>query len=141
MIPSHRLRFDMPDWTFTCLLLAAGGSAGTLSRYWLGRAVTEAQTARWPELEFPVGTLFINVSGSIALGFLAAICAGEPSRRTWYLLLGTGFCGGFTTFSTFSLETYELIRDGRLLAASAYSLGSVAAGILGVWCAMKAMGR
>lgn len=131
----------MPDWTFTCLLLAAGGSAGTIARYSLGRAVSAAQSARWPELEFPAGTFLINVTGSIALGFLAAMCANEPSRRTWYLLLGTGFCGGFTTFSTFSLESYELLRDGRLLAASAYSLGSLAAGVLGVWCAMKAMGK
>lgn len=131
----------MPDWMWTCLLLAAGGSAGTLARYWLGRAVAGIQTARWPELEFPLGTFLINVSGSLALGFLAAFCYGEPARRHWYLLLGTGFCGGFTTFSAFSLETYELLRDGRLILALGYAFGSVAAGVLGVWCAMRAMGK
>jgi CrcB protein len=128
----------MPDWTWTCLLLAAGGGAGTLARYWLGRAGAEIQTARWPELEFPVATLLINVSGSLLLGFLAVLW---EKNRMWYLLLGTGFCGGFTTFSTFSLETWELLKSDRLVAASGYALGSVVAGVFGVWCAMKLMGR
>ena len=133
----------MPEWIATSMLLAAGGSAGTLSRYWFGRLVAEFQRARWPDLEFPFATLLINVSGSLLLGFLAALCLGhvDPARRNGYLLLGTGFCGGFTTFSTFSLESFELLRDGKLWAATAYALGSVIAGILGVWLAMRAMGR
>jgi len=133
----------MPDWLLTCVLLAAGGGAGTLGRYWLGRLVVEFQNARWPGLEFPFGTFLINVAGSLALGFIAALCIGheEPSRRHWYLLLGAGFCGGFTTFSAFSLETYELIHDGKSIRAGAYVMGSVAAGVLGVWCAMRAMGK
>lgn len=133
----------MPDWLLTCVLLAAGGTVGTLSRYWIGRLVAEVQQARWPGVEFPFGTFLINVLGSIVLGFIAALCLDHagPSRRTWYLLLGTGFCGGFTTFSTFSLETYELLRDGRLAHSLIYALGSVAAGVLGVWCAMRVMGK
>ena len=130
----------MPDWVLTCVLLATGGAVGTLSRYWLGRLVVELQQARWPGIEFPFGTFLINMSGSILLGFLAVLCA-EPSRRSYYLLLGTGFCGGFTTFSTFSLETFEMLRDGRLAHALIYALGSVAAGVLGVWCAMRMMGK
>lgn len=130
----------MPEWIQTCLLLAAGGAAGTLARYFGGQGVKDIQTARWPDLEFPFGTFLINVTGSVALGFLAAWCV-EPSRRNWYLLLGTGFCGGFTTFSTFSLETYELLRDGKLGFAMLYAAGSVVAGVFGVWCAMKAMER
>lgn len=129
----------MPEWLATSLLLAAGGSVGTLSRYWLGRLVAEFQRARWPDLEFPVATFLINVSGSILLGFLAALCLSniDPARRNWYLLLGTGFCGGFTTFSTFSLESYVLIHDGKPGFALVYMLGSVVAGVLGVWFAMR----
>jgi CrcB protein len=78
------------------------------------------------------------VSGSLLLGFLAVLW---EKNRMWYLLLGTGFCGGFTTFSTFSLETWELLKSDRLVAASGYALGSVVAGVFGVWCAMKLMGR
>jgi CrcB protein len=131
----------MPDWLRTCLLLAAGGGAGTLARYWLGRGVAAMQKARWPELEFPIGTFLINVLGSLALGVLAALFLNhpDPSRRNWYLLLGTGFCGGFTTFSTFSLEAYELLRDERWIAALVYVVGSVAAGVLAVWFAVRVL--
>ena len=120
-----------------------GGGAGANARYWFGRAVVEWQTHRFPRLEFPWGTFLINVSGSIILGFVAAawLHHHDPARRNWYLLLGTGFCGGFTTFSTFSFETFELLQDGKLLAAAAYALGSVAAGLLGVMLAVKLAGK
>jgi len=129
----------MPDWLTTCFLLAGGGAAGTIARYWLGLLVVQVQRARWPELEYPWGTFLINLSGSVLLGFLAALFLHhpDPSRRNLYLLLGTGFCGGYTTFSTFSLESFELIRDGKLPAAAAYMAGSVLAGVLGVWLAMR----
>lgn len=131
----------MPDWLTTCLLLAAGGSIGTIARFWLGTLVAQIQRSRWPDLEYPWGTFLINVSGSMLLGVLAASFLGhpDPSRRNWYLLLGAGFCGGFTTFSTFSLESFELIRDGKPWAALAYALGSVIAGVIGVWIAMRLM--
>jgi CrcB protein len=131
----------MPDWLATCGLLAGGGAVGTLARYWLGVLVKQVQQTRWPQLEFPFATLFINVSGSMILGFVAAyfLSHPEPARRNanLYLLLGTGFCGGFTTFSTFSLEAFELIRDERWWSAIAYTLGSVVAGIVGVWLALR----
>ncbi|HXD88742.1 MAG TPA: fluoride efflux transporter CrcB [Urbifossiella sp.] len=131
----------MPDWLATCGLLAGGGAVGTLARYWLGVLVKQVQQARWPLLEFPVATLLINVSGSMILGFVAAyfLSHPDPARRSanLYLLLGAGFCGGFTTFSTFSLEAFELIRDERWGSAIAYTLGSVVAGIFGVWLALR----
>jgi CrcB protein len=131
----------MPAWLLTLLahpvtLLAVGGGAGANARYWLGRLVAQLQGP----VEFPWATFLINVSGSAVLGLVAGQFLGhphDPVRRNWYLLLGTGFCGGFTTFSTFSLETLELLRDGKPGAAAGYVLGSVLAGLLGVWLAMR----
>jgi CrcB protein len=143
----------MPDWlisffTHPITLLAVGGGAGTNARYWLGHYVAEWQVRRFGEIEFPWATFFINVAGSVLLGFVAAAylhqtgpAHSDPVKRNWYLLLGTGFCGGFTTFSTFSFETLELLRDGKTWAALAYSLGSVAVGLLGVWAALKCAGK
>ncbi len=106
----------MPEWfvafaVHPVTLLMVGGGAGANARYWLGRWIRELQG----ETAFPWATFAINVSGSVALGFVAALCANHPdeSRKNWALLLGTGFCGGFTTFSAFSLETLELLRAGE----------------------------
>lgn len=130
----------MPDWfvafvTHPATLLAVGGGAGANARFWLGRWIRELQG----EVAFPWATFAINVSGSVILGLVAAAFLNHPdeSRRNWYLLLGTGFCSGYTTFSTFSLEALELIRDGRTGTAAAYVFGSVAAGLLGVWLAVR----
>jgi CrcB protein len=140
----------MPDWLLSFLthpvtILFLGGGAGTNARYWFGRFVAELQTARFPELEFPWGTLAINVSGSIILGAVAAWFYGFPTptgppgpiSRNWYLLLATGFCGGFTTFSTFSLETVQLLHDGKVESALGYVLASVVAGVVGLWLAVR----
>jgi CrcB protein len=138
----------MPDWLIAfavhpATLLAIGGGAGANARYWLGRLIAEWQLRRFERVEFPWGTFVINVSGSVVLGLVAALWLNhhDPARRNWYLLLGTGFCGGFTTFSTFSYETFQLIQDGKLWAAIAYALGSVAAGLLGVIVAVKLVGK
>jgi CrcB protein len=132
----------MPEWFITFVthpatLVMFGGGVGANARYWLGQFVAPYQTAR-----FPWATFAINVSGSLVLGFLAALFRKHPdaSVRLWYVLLGTGFCGGFTTFSTFSLETLELMQEGRPWVAAGYVLGSVAAGVFGVWLALKLLG-
>jgi CrcB protein len=133
----------MLDWLQLALLhpvtlLMVGGGVGANARYWLGAAVR----ALHAESPFPWATFCINVSGSVVLGFVAALFMNHPdaSRRTWYLLLGTGFCGGFTTFSTFSMETLELLREDRPWTAVWYVGGSVVAGVLGVWLALKLVG-
>jgi CrcB protein len=134
----------MPDWLTTTLLLMLGGGAGANARFWLGRAV-----AWWQgPVEFPWATFVINVSGSVILGLVAGTFLHQqhplhpdPVKRNWYLLLGPGFCGGYTTFSTFSLEALELLQDGRRWAAAGYVAGSVAAGLVGVWLAVRWAGR
>jgi CrcB protein len=123
-------------------LLMLGGGAGANARYWLGRYIAGWQLRHFDRVEFPWATFVINVAGSVILGFVASAWLNhpDPARRNWYLLLGTGFCGGFTTFSTFSYETLKLVQDGKTGAAAAYALGSVAAGLLGVWLAVKLAG-
>ena len=118
----------MPDW----LVVVLGGGAGALARY----AVGHWASARYPQalLDFPWHTFGINVLGSFVLGLVAVWCRDRP---TWFLLLGTGFCGGFTTFSTFSVELLTLLEKDRPAAAAAYAGGSVAAGLLGAALAVR----
>jgi CrcB protein len=90
--------------------------------------------ARWIGEVFPWGTLLINVTGSFVIVFFAELTGSEgrilasPELRTLFMV---GICGGYTTFSSFSLQTLNLARDGEWLAASAYILGSVMICLLG----------
>jgi CrcB protein len=112
------------------LLLILGGGLGTYLRYIVGRWFGSQPWAQ----SFPYGTLFINVTGSFILAATATIVLERlsPSYEDWYLLIGTGFCGGYTTFSTFEWETYRLIRDGSWWYALGNVAGSVLAGFVGV---------
>ena len=109
----------------TLLVVAVGGAAGALSRYW---AVGWVQALAG--IGFPWGTLAVNAAGSLALGFtlvwLQSI-APSPGLRD---LIAVGFLGSFTTFSTFSWETLALIREGAWARAGTYALGSVVVCVL-----------
>ena len=120
------------------VLITVGGALGCCLRFliskWIGGQL-------WGQ-SFPYGTLVVNVSGSFILGVTAVMCLERlpPEYQDWYLLIGTGFCGGFTTFSTFEWETFKLIRDGSWWLALANVLGSVAAGFLGILLAVILVG-
>jgi len=116
------------------LLLMLGGAVGTYARYSLSRWFN-AQP--WGQT-FPYGTLVVNVSGSFLLGVVYVLFMNRlpPDARDWYLLFGTGFCGGYTTFSTFELETFQLVRNGSWGLALLNVGGSVAAGFVGVFLAV-----
>lgn len=115
------------------LLLFAGGGAGAILRYALGLWVAARTPPAWPW-----GTLAVNVAGCFAIGVVATLADEHawvgPGAR---LLLVSGLLGGFTTFSTFGLETWELVTDGHAVGAAANVLASIAAGLAavfaGVW--------
>ena len=105
------------------LLLAAGGALGSLARYWLSGVVSDRVST------FPLGTMAVNVSGCFVIGVLAALSL----RTEWRLFLIYGFCGGYTTFSSFGLQTLELARDGEWLYVAVNVIGSNVACLLAVY--------
>jgi CrcB protein len=106
-------------------LVAVAGAIGALARFVLDGAVK----ARWATA-IPAGTLLINVSGSLLLGVLTGLVLfqGEPS--TVRTIAGTGFCGGYTTFSTASFETVRLLQQGRGGLATVYGVGTLGVTVL-----------
>jgi len=113
------------------LAVAVGGALGTTARYFLSGVVANAfgQT-------FPWGTFIINVSGSFVIGFFATLTGPDgrvlasPTTRQFVM---TGLCGGYTTFSSFSLQTLNLMNDGEWLYAGGNIAGSVVLCLLFVW--------
>lgn len=105
----------------TALLVVLGGMVGAPMRYLIDRAVQS-----WHDTGFPWGTLTVNVAGCSLLGALAGIGSALPEPVL--ALVGIGFCGALTTYSTFSFETLRLIHDRSYLAAVMNVTGSVIAG-------------
>jgi CrcB protein len=119
------------------LLVAIGGALGSMMRYGLSGMVTQMTGGT-----FPYGTMFVNVTGALMIGVIASLAAPEsifflpaPTR----LFLMTGICGGYTTFSTFSLETFNLLREGEFLPAMANMLLSVVLCVVAVWIGYSAV--
>jgi CrcB protein len=115
----------------TYLWIALGGALGSMARFWLAIAVAEKLGP-----QFPWGTILINIVGSFVIGFFATF-TGPGGRviasfnaRAFVMV---GICGGFTTFSAFSLQTLDLARDSRWLQAGGNVVLSVVACLLAVW--------
>ena len=110
-------------------LVAAGGAIGSVARYGAYLVLVNASG-------FPWGTLAVNYIGSFVIGIIAAANPSQDAR----LLLMTGVCGGFTTFSAFSLDTVSMMREGQVSRALAYVAASLVGCIAATWLGFRARG-
>lgn len=111
------------------LAVAAGGAVGAMARY-----LTSVALMSWlPGAGFPLATFAVNVLGSFAMGAIVeGVAQGWRPGTAAQLALTAGFLGAFTTFSTFSLEAWQLVERGRALIAFAYVAGSLVCGMAGL---------
>ena len=113
------------------LWIAIGGALGSIARFWLSGIIADRYAHA-----FPWNTLVINISGSLVIGIFAALSDAEspllvsPATRQFFMV---GLCGGFTTFSSFSLQTLNLLRDREWLYAICNATASVFLCLLAVW--------
>lgn len=109
-------------------LIGLGGAVGAVLRYLTGSAISRLLPSA-----MPYGTLGVNLIGAFAIGALSIFSAkAPPSYQLLFMMLTVGVCGGFTTFSTFSLEAYSLFTQGKALLAALYILLSVALCLIGI---------
>jgi fluoride exporter len=115
----------------TYVWIAIGGAIGTLMRYAFSSLI-----AVWFGQTFPWGTLLVNISGSFIIGFFASLTGPDgrvmvaPDFRQFFMV---GICGGYTTFSSFSLQTLNLVQQGEMLQAGANIGASVVLCLAAVW--------
>lgn len=115
-----------------CLAVGAGGFVGAVLRWLIGLVPVEMKSG------FPIKTFAVNVIGCFAIGLITALAAKLfPENERLALFLKTGICGGFTTFSTFALETVSLLENNGKLIAAAYVPASLVCGIIAVFLGQK----
>ncbi|HEY4405480.1 MAG TPA: fluoride efflux transporter CrcB [Xanthobacteraceae bacterium] len=111
------------------LIVFLGGGLGAMLRH--GMNLLGARL--FPGLGFPIATMTVNITGSIVMGVLVAAFALKGGTQHWRLFLTTGILGGYTTFSSFSLDVAVLYERGDLVSAALYILGSVVLSIAGIF--------
>ncbi len=120
----------------TLLLVSIAGGVGAVARFLVDRAVTASAAVR-----YPWGTLVVNVTGSLLLGLVTGLALGQGLPERWHLVLGSGVLGGYTTFSTASLETLRLVQERRWLAAATHAVGMLLLSVLvaaaGLWLGLR----
>src|SRR6476646_5614668 len=111
------------------LLVAFGGGLGSVCRFLCQKFIYEAH----PQA-FPLGTFLVNISGCLLIGIFSGLAEkGNLLTPDWRLLLTTGLCGGFTTFSSFAFENIALMKGGYFGYFVLYTAGSVVLGLLATW--------
>lgn len=116
------------------IAIAVGGALGSVARHGVNHLVQ----SRWPAMRFPLATLIVNVAGCLIIGLLAGLVVSEriTLRFYWREFLFVGVLGGFTTFSTFGLDTLTLARSHSMAAATWNVASHVGVGLLAVWAGM-----
>jgi len=109
----------------TITLVGIGGAIGSILRYLASYFISNKFLST-----FPIGTMVVNITGCFLIGVVFAFAEKNSISPEWRFFLATGICGGYTTFSTFSLESFSLIREGHIVYALTYIIGSVVLGIL-----------
>lgn len=112
----------------SAFIVGTGGFVGSVLRYLLSYYINTSSSS-----VFPFGTLFVNLAGSFFIGIIIAASLGDNLSRNMQLLLATGFCGGFTTFSTFSYDFFALLEQGYIGYAFLYAGTSLTLGLFFVW--------
>lgn len=110
-----------------CLIVGVGGAIGTIMRYLLGLIPLNNTNS------FPINTFLINIIGAIAIGFIVFYAIKSNFDERLLLFLKVGICGGFTTFSTFAIETGDLLKNGNTTIALTYVILTVLIGVLAVF--------
>jgi CrcB protein len=111
------------------LFVGLGGAAGSVLRYFVN-----VITMKYYAASFPLATFIVNVVGCFIAGLIFGLVSQETTEaQNLKLLLITGFCGGFTTFSAFALENVRLMNSGNTTTVVFYTVASIAAGLLAVW--------
>lgn len=118
------------------LMVALGGAVGSVARYVVSGYVGQAVGGG-----FPWGTFAVNVIGCLAIGLLSALVSAGTVTPAMKLLLVTGFCGGFTTFSTFANESLMLMKTSDALYTLLYIVTSIAAGLFAAYAGMRIAAR
>ncbi|WP_206364207.1 fluoride efflux transporter CrcB [Sphingomonas sp. UV9] len=116
------------------LYVMVGGAVGSGARYLAARAMTALLGP-----DYPFGTLAVNLVGGLAMGVLIGVLARNSASEAWRLLLAVGVLGGFTTFSSFSLDVVTLIERGAIGVAFGYILMSVIGSIVAVFAGLSAV--
>ena len=110
------------------LYVGIGGFLGSAARYFMASAVQERFLSNWP-----YGTFAVNFIGCLFIGLIYTVAERTVMSPEWRLFLATGLCGGLTTFSSFSLEIFNLLRGGQFMYAATYITVSLLLGLAGVW--------
>ncbi len=110
-----------------CLIVGLGGALGAVARYVIGLLPVQTESG------FPVKTLLINIVGGILIGIIAALASENAVNPRLVIFIKVGVCGGFTTFSSFALETEQLLGRGQLVTAVLYAFASVICCVFAVW--------
>jgi CrcB protein len=111
------------------LFIAIGGALGSIARFWVGSTIAGRMG-----IKFPYGTLIVNVSACLVIGFTLSLLGKRADVGiAWRYLIPVGFIGAYSTFSTYEWETLSILRSGAFVLGALYAGGSLILGLLAVW--------